>query len=149
MAHSPVIARAAQALHVMEAMDSQDPQYFADSFVARIEVTAEEATGLPREDILVEAQFVRRTDEWFELEADLGAGPEDPRPALSAHPIDPERVLRNIELLSTTRVPEVLHGRVTATAPRRTTVTNEALIRDYAELLAGVMHLRRTVWPYA
>lgn len=148
MTSSPIIARAAYALHVMEAMNAQDPRLFLDVFTARVESAAEEATGLPREDIIAEAEFIKATDEWFELETDPGADPQDPRPVLDARPINLERVLSGLALLSPTHAPKVLHGRVIATAPRYIT-TDEALMRDYAGLLAGAMHLRETVWSYA
>ncbi|KOX13696.1 hypothetical protein [Nocardiopsis sp. NRRL B-16309] len=135
---SPVIIRAARTLHLMEAMGMEtDPE----GFVARIEAAAEATTGFPREDIAAEAEFIVLTDEWDTC--DMEATPADPREDLLAVPIDPARVLAGLTLLSgQTHPPQVLSG----CQAHPTSVIAELRMQDYAELLAGVQHLRNALW---
>ncbi|MGI5122768.1 hypothetical protein ACQEU5_24950 [Marinactinospora thermotolerans] len=130
-----IISRSARAFHVLEVF-----QLPLIDVAARIASAAEKATGLPREDVLTEAEFLKATDEWAELESDPETGPEDPWPLLRAHPLDPEQVLYDIWLINTPHIPEVLHGRVITETPQRT--TSQRVVDDYIDLLAGAMHLR-------
>ncbi|MEU0237619.1 hypothetical protein ABZ234_08005 [Nocardiopsis sp. NPDC006198] len=142
---SPVLTRAATTLHVLEALNGKPAAEFLPDFVATLAARAEATTGVPREHIADEAEFIAATDHW---EEPIGHAAIDARQAIESCPLDPSEVLRGLQLVNRDpSLPGCLSGLAAsgAQAPSDEKETVE-LMEDYAAILAGALHLTRSIW---